>query len=196
LIRLIFVLPLLATLFGCASVRQGSVRPEAETATRQALYALESWRMEGRLGVQTSSDAWQASLFWEHEPAQDRLRVSGPLSQGMVSIVVQKDLILINEGNGVTHTSRDPDALLRERLGFVVPLASLRYWILGVPDPAQSAVPLPAVSGASSGFEQAGWLVRVERSRDLENRKLPQKLQVQGHGVKLKIVSDIWEIRG
>jgi outer membrane lipoprotein LolB len=196
LIRLLIFLPLLALLTGCAPFQAKTVRPLPSGDVRQALYELKSWRMEGRIGVQTSEDAWQANLFWEHEPAQDRLRVSGPLSQGMVSIVVQKDLIYINEGNGITHASRDPDAMLQERLGFAVPLASLRYWMLGVPDPEQTSTPLPAGEGFLSGFEQAGWVIRVERSRDIENLMLPQKLLVQGRGVKLKIIGDNWEIKG
>jgi outer membrane lipoprotein LolB len=188
---------LLALLAGCAPFQAETVRPTpAGEAAKQALYSIQFWRMEGRIGVQTAEDAWQANLFWEHEPAQDRLRVSGPLSQGMVSIIVQKDLIYINEGNGVTQLSRDPDAMLRERLGFAVPLASLRYWILGVPNPEQNATTIPAGGDSSGGFEQAGWLVRVERSREIENRTLPQRLLIQGHGVKLKIIGDNWEIRG
>lgn len=184
--RLGVPLLMVALLPGCALFRETPVPPASE----QALYALKAWSMDGRIGVQTAEDAWQANLFWEHEDHQDRLRISGPLSQGMVSIILQKDLIYINEGNGVTRLSRDPDALLRERLGFVVPLSSLRYWILGVPDPAFGYTAIP------NGFQQADWKIEADRHTSAGNQSMPQKLRVQGSGVKLKIIADHWEIKG
>lgn len=182
----------MALLVGCASVRK---EPPAVPAVEKALYSFTAWRMEGRIGVQTGEDAWQANLFWEHDAAQDRLRVSGPLSQGMVSIVLQKDLIYINEGNGVTELSRDPEAMLKERLGFAVPLSSLRYWILGAPDPGSPHTPFHAGDGSSQGFRQSGWTIRLEHFMTVQERMLPQKMVVQGSGVKLKIVADSWEIK-
>ncbi len=181
-----------ALLPGCALFREVPVLPGAQ----QDLYGLQAWRMDGRVGVQTPEDAWQANLFWEHEAHQDRLRISGPLSQGMVSIILQKDLLYINEGNGVTRLSRDPDALLRERLGFVVPLSSLRYWILGVPDPAFAYTAIPGQNGAAGGFQQSGWTVEWDRHTLAGQYAVPQKLRVQGAGVKLKIIADHWEIKG
>jgi outer membrane lipoprotein LolB len=195
-IRIVFgALVAAVVLAGCAGTRP--VSPEARTsAASRALYDLKAWSMEGRIGVQTGDDAWQANLFWDHDAAQDRLRISGPLSQGVVSIVVQKDLIYVNEGNGRTQLSRDPDAMLRERLGFAVPLASLRYWILGVPDPGPAYSPMPGGEGAESVFRQLGWEVRLEQSQPVGPRSLPQKLRVRGSGVTLKIVADDWNIKG
>ncbi|GAB6047884.1 lipoprotein insertase outer membrane protein LolB [Methyloparacoccus murrellii] len=155
--------------------------------------AIRAWSMDGRIGVQSAGKAWQANLYWEHDPAQDRLRLSGPFSQGLVSIVVQKDLIYINEGGGVTALSRDPDAMLRQRLGFAVPLSSLRYWMLGVPDPGASAQ-RSADAGAGS-FRQAGWHIVPDQLASIDGWMLPQKLTVQGAGVKLKILADTWTLR-
>ncbi|SMF94075.1 outer membrane lipoprotein LolB [Methylomagnum ishizawai] len=190
------LLAALMVLPGCAWFRGTGTPAPAVEADRAALYALKAWRMDGRIGIQTAHDAWQANLFWEHEPAQDRLRISGPLSQGMISIVLQKDLIYINEGNGVTQLSRDPDAALRERLGFAVPLSSLRSWILGIPDPGLESTPLPAEAGAVGGFRQSGWTIHLDQYMEANGHPLPRKFRIQGSGVKLKIVADTWEIKG
>lgn len=175
---------------GCASFRSEPTAPALPPGA-QSLYALKSWRLEGRIGVQTSGDAWQANLFWEHAGTQDRLRISGPLSQGMVSIIVQKDLIYINEGNGVDKLSKNPEAELRERLGFSVPLSSLRYWILGVPAPDA-----PYSLVAAGGFQQLGWTIRVDKTVETRGRVLPSKMRVENGdvAVKLKIVADTWEM--
>ncbi len=159
---------------------------------------LAAWEMEGRIGVQAPDDAWQASLNWHHTLNQDRLRISGPFSQGAVSIIVQKDLIYLNEGNGKTALSRNPEAMLRERLGFVVPLASLRYWILGVADPSSSYREMSEEDGVVTGFEQSGWRVFLDQMETVGGWYLPRKLRVvnvNGSAVRLKILADNWDIK-
>jgi outer membrane lipoprotein LolB len=183
-------------LAGCAFFQRQPEQLSSLSGSEQALYALKAWRLEGRVGVQTAKDAWHANLFWEHEADQDRLRISGPLNQGMLSIVVQKDLIYLNEGNGIGEMSRDPEALLKRRLGFAVPLSSLRYWILGLPDPAIAFVPSYDEKGGLTGFRQLGWLLGLDRFMKVGARVLPQKMLIQGSEVKLKLIADSWEIRG
>lgn len=182
--RGLWLLLWLVGLPGCAMWQE----TKGSVADAESPLSLRSWRMEGRIGVQARETAWQASLDWEHDAVQDRLRISGPFSQGMVSIIVQDDLIYLNEGNGKTALSHDPDALLRQRLGFAVPLSSLRYWMVGVPDPALPSRP------AEPGFQQAGWQVTPEKRLRTANWDLPQKLRLEGAGVRLKILADDWKV--
>jgi len=182
----------LLALEGCSLLATTTGAPPRE----QALYDLKSWRMEGRIGVKTPDEGWTANLFWEHEGRQDRLRISGPFSQGMLSIIVQDDLIHINEGNGVEQTSRDPDALLRERLGFSVPLRSLRYWVTGVPSPDAEYVPVSGgASGSARGFRQQGWSLAYEQFLKVGALTLPQRATIRGNDVRLKLIADSWVIK-
>lgn len=192
----VLVFLMVASLVGCAVFKKEPPRPAFGPKAEEKNYDLKAWRLEGRIGVQTANDAWQANLFWEHDTDQDRLRVSGPFSQGMVSIVLQKDLIYINEGGGVTELSRDPNAMLKERLGFAVPLSSLRYWIVGLPDPNHIHTPVYGEAGSWLGFRQAGWILRFQNFTIVEDRAMPQKMVIQGRDVKLKLVADSWRIKG
>ena len=185
--------PMALIVAGCATVNTVSepvILPDTVTAIR-------TWSMDGRIGVKAKDQAWQANLVWEHDPQQDRLRISGPLNQGLVSVIVQKDLIYINEGNGVSELSKDPDAALRKKLGFAVPLGSLRYWIMGVPDPDRSSSPLgySTVAADAEGFLQSGWTVQPDKMANVNGWMLPRTLNVQGAGVKLKILADNWMIK-
>lgn len=190
------VLGLLILVGGCATTRVETGTRSEPAADQQALYALRAWRMEGRIAITTATETRQGSLFWEHDQDQDRLRISGPFNQGAVSIVLQKDLIYINRGDGQTELSREPDALLRERLGVSIPLDNLRFWILGLPAPLKAYQQLPAGPSTGSGFRQSGWAIYAERSNQVGSLRLPQKLRVEGVDVILKIVADDWTIRG
>lgn len=181
---------LVLLLGGCSLFREPAVTPGGALSPN----SLKAWRLEGRIGVKTPAEGWTANLFWEHDGRQDRLRISGPFSQGMVSIIVQDDLIHINEGNGVEQTSRDPDTLLRERLGFAVPLRSLRYWVTGVPAPDADYVEEQDAAGAVRRFRQQGWTLAYEKFTRVGTMLLPQKASINGHDVRLKLIADDWSL--
>jgi outer membrane lipoprotein LolB len=164
------------------------------TDAQARLLGLEHWRMVGRIGVQTSSEGFHASIRWEHEKAQDRVQVSGPLSQGGVSIILQEDLILIRDNRGDVKTSRDAAGLVRQELGFAVPLARLHYWVICVPRPARDAVPRYDSAGLLRELKQEGWSLAYEQFVSAQGVVLPQKLSAQGDEMKLKLVVDEWEI--
>lgn len=166
----------------------------AVPAAQSRLLGLAHWRMEGRIGVQTVSEGFHGSIRWEHENAQDRVQVSGPLSQGGVSIVLQEDWILIRDDRGEVKTSRDAAALVRQELGFPVPLASLRYWVIGVPRPARDAIPRYDAAGLLRELKQEGWSLAYEQFVSAQGVALPQKLSARGDEMKLKLVVDEWEI--
>jgi outer membrane lipoprotein LolB len=164
------------------------------TGQRDQLLHLAHWRLDGRIAVRTSADAFQASLQWEHERAQDRVLISGPFNQGGVSIVLQDKLILVRESGGEVKTSSDPAALLRKELGFAVPLSSLRYWVIGIAEPAASSIPTYDEAGQLRLLSQAGWQLRYENFIPVEGLMLPQKLAGQGGDMSLKLVVDDWQI--
>lgn len=184
--RLRVVFLLLLGLTGCATFHgEGEGQPSANAPDQ-----LTVWSMEGRIGVHAAKDSWQADLNWSHDARQDRLRLSGPLSQGLVSIILQRDLIYINEGDGVEHLARDPEATLKARLGFSVPLKSLRCWILGIPNAEEPWQAL--VSGPSGAFTQQGWRIVPSNLMAVGGYSLPGRLLVEGAGVRLKIIMDQW----
>lgn len=169
--------------------------PELQAGTEQnRLLALTYWRLEGRVAIQAHGEGVNANLYWEHDGRQDRVRLSGPFSQGAVSVVLQDDLIYLNEGNGNIRSSRDPEELLQDRLGFSVPLRELRYWVLGLPSPrgAPAYVSVAGAAGEVRSFSQQGYSLTYERFARVKEFDLPQKLSAQGGELKLKLIVDEW----
>ncbi|MFO1419249.1 MAG: lipoprotein insertase outer membrane protein LolB [Methylotetracoccus sp.] len=176
---------------GCGTA---PLRTEGPAADQSALRALAHWRLDGRIAVQTPKEAIQAGLFWEHEGTQDRLRLSGPLSQGTVSIVVQPDVVLIRDSAGRTTMSRDVEQALKRELGVAVPVASLRWWVTGLPEPDVTGEARYDASGRLQRLDQRGWQIEFERFVSVGGLSLPQKMAAQGGDIKLKLVVDDWSV--
>ncbi|MFM8332796.1 MAG: lipoprotein insertase outer membrane protein LolB [Candidatus Methylumidiphilus sp.] len=174
-------------LSGCAWLPDKPVAPPAQ-ASWQKLYQIPAWKLEGRIAAKMGQEGWNANLSWEHEDGQERLRIFGPFNQGAVSILVQSDAVIVNDGGGEVLSLRDPDAWMKERLGFTVPLRSLRYWVLGLPDPGGEY----KAAGDGSGFEQQAWVLAVERFEAIGDWVLPKKMALRGDAVTLKLIVDEW----
>ncbi len=170
----------------------GGNLPPRSTEAQQQLYAIKAWTLEGRIAVKSGNEGWSANLFWEHDGGQERLRLYGPFGQGAVSIILQNQMIYINEGNGVVNSSRDPEELLTRKLGFSVPLGSLRYWVLGLPAPDISYQAELDDKGGLKGFQQQAWVLGFENFENVGNFVMPQKMTIQGSQVRLRLVVDEW----
>ncbi len=176
---------------GCAPFVGRGISPRS-TEVRQQLYAIKNWTLDGRIAVKAGKEGWNANLFWEHDGGQERLRIYGPFSQGAVSIILQNHMVYIDEGNGIVTSSRDPDDLLKKRLGFSVPLGSLRFWVLGLPAPDMEYRAELDDKGGLKGFEQQAWVLGFENFENVGNFVMPQKMTIQGNQVRLRLVVDEW----
>jgi len=182
---------IIAGLSGCATFFGAGQTPRL-TQFQEKLYAVKNWTLDGRIAVKAGKEGWNANLFWEHDGSQERLRIYGPFNQGAVSIILQNNRVYINEGNGNVTSSPDPDDLLKIRLGFSVPLSSLRFWLLGIPAPDSEYRAQLDDKGGLIGFEQQAWVLGFENFENVGNFVMPKKMTVQGNQVRLRLVVDEW----
>jgi outer membrane lipoprotein LolB len=154
--------------------------------TRESLYNLEQWSFEGRLGLTGIKDSWQANINWQHRSSDEEIRLSGPLGQGATIIKLTGTLVTIDRGNDKIQTSLEPEAFISQQLGMFVPVRSLRYWVIGVPEPGSPYVE------AGLGFRQAGWLIEYKQMQRVNAQNMPRRITVTNEKVKLKIMIDQW----
>ena len=153
---------------------------------REHLYKLERWSFEGRLALTGKNDSWSASINWGHSPDDEKIKLSGPLGQGATVIQLTGDLVTIDRGDGQAQSSTQPEVFINQQLGMFVPVRSLRYWVVGLPEPTSAFVE------TATGFKQAGWLIEYKQMQPIDDLSMPRKITVTNEQVKLKLVIDQW----
>jgi outer membrane lipoprotein LolB len=153
---------------------------------REHLYQMERWSFEGRLALTGKNDSWSASINWGHRPDDENIKLSGPLGQGATVIQLTGDLVTIDRGDGQAQSSTQPEEFINQQLGMFVPVRSLRYWVVGLPEPTSAFVETAA------GFIQSGWLVEFKQMQSVDNQLMPRKITVTNEQVKLKLFIDQW----
>jgi outer membrane lipoprotein LolB len=172
-------------LSACSSV---PVEPEVHYSklAREHLYKLERWTFEGRLALTGKNDSWSASIHWGHKPDDEKIKLSGPLGQGATVIQLTGDVVTIDRGDGQAQSSAQPEEFINQQLGMFVPVHSLRYWVVGLPEPTSKFVETAA------GFTQSGWLIEYKQMQPIDNQSMPRKITVTNEQVKLKLFIDQW----
>ena len=172
-------------LSACAIV---PVEPEVHYSkiAREHLYKLERWSFEGRLALTGKNDSWSASINWGHRTDDEKIKLSGPLGQGATVIQLTGDLVTIDRGDGQAQSSTQPEAFINQQLGMFVPVHSLRYWVVGLPEPTSAFVETAA------GFMQDGWLIEYKQMQPVDDQSMPRKITVTNEQVKLKLFIDQW----
>ena len=74
----------------------------------------------------------------------------------------------------------DVETDLKIRYGWTLPVTSLRYWALGIPDPATTSVLEFGDDGLPSVILQRGWTVKFNEYREGGGQSMPRRISAVG----------------
>jgi outer membrane lipoprotein LolB len=108
-------------------------------------------------------------------------------------LTLDGDELAVATSNGETLDGGAARDEIERRLGFSLPLAELRWWLLGIPAPGEATLEQDGVTGEIRGFRQNGWQVNVEARAPAMGFALPRRLTAQREGARLKLAVDRWQ---
>jgi len=167
-------------------------------ARRSQLQAVTQFRLEGRLAAAVGQEGFSASLIWVQRGSRSELDLRAPLGFGSALVTRDGADIRLKSSRGQNLSGGKATEELARRLGFEPPLDSLRYWVLGVPDPAHPEIETPGEDASLASLEQEGWRVEYAEYRVSSSGALlfpmPRRLTLTRSGVRLRLVIDKWTL--
>lgn len=183
-------------LSGCATQRGGTLPELGPWDSRKAaLGDLRNWGFTGRIALRAADDGFQGNLHWEQRRDYFDARVSGPLGMGTVRIAGDAKAVRVTDKEGVESRLYEPEADLRRLYGWQIPIESLRYWALGIPDPRYPAELEFLEDGSLAALQQGGWRVRIDRYRPGGGQLMPRRLKASRDEAQVTLVIDRWTFR-
>jgi outer membrane lipoprotein LolB len=161
---------------------------------RAALQTVERFQFNGQLAAATSTQGFSAALRWQQQGDASELLLRGPMGAGGAQLRFDATTLQVTAADGTALQGDAAHAELLRLLGFEPPFASLRYWLLGVPDPAQPAE--ESVDGAQrlSRLRQADWQVDYSEYVAAAGQWLPGRLALQRGTLRLKLRVSHWQL--
>ena len=187
----------LAALFfvaGCATMRETVDLPDIGSwpARNEILGSLRDWAFRGRIAVKAGDEGFTGKFDWTQDGDAFSATVGGPLGVGKVRIEGDGRGAVLTDKDGVATRLEDAEQELRWRYGWTIPVDSLRYWALGIPDPAVPATTELDSDGRLARLEQSEWTVVISRYQDAGGQEMPRILTATSSDTRVRMVIDRW----
>lgn len=186
----------LLILAGCAGNR-GLLLPEIGDweARKRILGQTAEWEFAGRIGVSAGTEGFNGKFWWRQDGVVFRARISGPLGVGTIFINGDRRELTLTDRDGVVTEMEDAEIELRERYGWTIPVSSLRYWALGIPDPSSESDESLNEDGVLASLSQQSWQVTFAQYAEGGGQMMPRLLTAVDDDIKVRLVIDNWTFR-
>ena len=165
---------LLAVQFSCSYLpRATNQSPDNWLQTVAQRQQLSSWKLTGRLGMQTETNGGSLDLFWNQQDDSYKIRLIAAMGQGTILIQGNAQGVRLRTNEGETY-AENADELLASSLGVSVPLSGLHDWLRGVPTadrPVQKQ--LWDEKGQLHKLVQDGWNIEMSAYKKVGKHILP-----------------------
>lgn len=195
--RIIWILVLTVFMASCTSITQPEAPPAAPKATwadRQArLDRIQSWRINGKIAVQTAKDSGSASINWAQNQRSYNISLLGPLGSHGMNLSGQPGHVVM-QMDGKSYSSSSPEQLLATRWGFNLPVSNMRYWIRGIPVPGIPAQTQFDRYGRLTNLVQQGWNIQFLGYSNQGGVDLPARLSITSSSLRAKVIVYQWSV--
>lgn len=176
---------LLVLLAACATqppVSQPAVAPQ-----------VDRFELSGRVAVKLDGRGHSARMRWLHDVYSDSIWLYSPLGSTIATLYADGDIATLVTSKKETYQSADVQSLTRDVLGWDLPLAGLKYWVLGRVDPN---LPVEQIEWDEQQrlkrLAQGGW--EIEFTRYDDNGALPSSLVLRYAGLRMRLLIDRWNV--
>ncbi len=194
MIRLILAFTVAALAAACVSAPVREAVPMPWPERRAALQADDAFALNGRVAISAPGGSGvNATLRWQQEGDLSRVSLDGPLGIGGAQVELRGDHLELRTSRGEELQGDAARAELERRVGFALPLVALRYWVRGVPAPAEAAEEVvDETHQRLTRLVQDGWAIDYPAYLDGATIDLPRRLSARRGETRVQLVVDRW----
>jgi outer membrane lipoprotein LolB len=119
----------------------------------------QAWHADGVFGYRDQGKGFSAGYIWQNAGDHFTVQIIGPLGAWHANLQQEDGEIVLSTSDGKVCRAKDAETLMQENLGWSIPVAYLRYWFVGLPDPKVKSKVIPAQNDQSKQIQQAGWII-------------------------------------
>jgi len=188
------ILVTLAALAACAPVR---VRETAATSASQdareaALAPRTHWQIEAHISVSDGRDGGSGDLVWQQNGESYSFTVRAPVTGKTWKLSGDAHQAQLEGVDPQPVRGTDPERLLRERLGWDVPLAALGSWVRGLRAPGERADVQYDAQNLPAVLVQDGWKIEYRGWFADSQPSMPRKLFADRGSARVRMAIDSW----
>ncbi|MDT8427498.1 MAG: lipoprotein insertase outer membrane protein LolB [Pseudomonadales bacterium] len=192
-----FLLPVLALLLlgACSSTPQIDAPVTANWELRRAkLNAITQWEFTGRIGVRDDQESHSSRIRWRQNDRNFVINLWGALNIGATEISGNPERVRLQQEGEEPLLTSSPEELIREQLGYELPVSLLDSWIKGVPAPGLNHIPIFNETDQLLQLQQAGWHIQYLGYTSAGLETMPSRIRMEKAPLRLDFVRLNWTL--
>ena len=154
---------------------------------------VDQFELSGRVAVKLEGHGYSARLRWRHVGDSDTLWIYSPVGSTIATLTADGELATLVTSKQETYQSTDVQSLTRQVLGWDLPLAGLKYWVLGRVDPGLAVESIDRDERFRiQRLVQAGW--DVDFAAYEKDGTLPSSMILRFEELRLRLLIDRWNV--
>jgi outer membrane lipoprotein LolB len=169
--------------------------PTPQWLERQAkLEKITSWHINGALAIRSADhQSLNANYDWRQQGSHYQFTLAGAKSTAELFSANNHAKIISQKHRHPIHASADANSLLSAELGWHLPMASLQYWIRGLPAPHSHANKQFSQYHRLIRLVQENWLITYHDFVRVNGIDLPQHITLESGDNKIKLLIQHWQ---
>lgn len=160
----------------------------------------------GKLALRAPGESLSVRFRWRQSGERYDLELWGPFGQGRTRLEGDTQQMSVLDGQGQVLSQGHPDLVMRQQIGWDIPLLALASWAQGGP---VASAPVSNISrdleGRYTGFTQKNWRIQYlayyendpvgldSSSAQTQARPRPKTMALATGDYKLKVAFNRWQ---
>lgn len=170
-------------------------KPEDWASREAELRELRQWTLQGKVAIRHEEGNESAVIReWVQNGDQFLIEMSSAfLGMGTVRLEGSPAFLTITGSDSEQYLSDDPDTLIRETLGWSLPVEALYVWVRGLPLQDSPSDLFFDKKGRVSHLRQEGWEIHYDDYASLGGvDDVPHSLTATRDDIRLRLVVTRW----
>jgi outer membrane lipoprotein LolB len=152
------------------------------------------WSLKGRLAIKDANDGGSGNLQWKQDSGSTRLDFHGALGRGAWRLQVDGDGAELELADGQLFRADTVQVLIRDQIGWVIPIESLAWWVRGLEAPGSAEGRRLDEDGTLQYLHQHGWEIEYGQYREVGDISLPRRLTARQEERTVKLAVRNWTV--
>jgi outer membrane lipoprotein LolB len=185
---------LVVALAACAPVRthESPAALAAQTQREAKLQADLRWTLAAHIAVSDGRDGGSGELQWKQDETRFDFIVRAPVTGRTWRLSGDAANATLEGVEPQAFSGTDPEQLLRERVGWDVPLADLRSWVRGLRAPGARADVQYDEKNLPAVIAQSGWRIEYRDWFSDRDPPLPRKVFASRGNARVRLAIESW----
>ncbi len=171
------------------------VNPEWEQ--RQSVLAdIRHWEFTGSISVRDDQESHSSRIRWRQMEEHYQVNLWGTFNVGATEIRGEPGLVSIVQQGEEPLITETPEQLIREELGYELPVSQLEYWLRGIPVPGRPHDPVFGENNQLTELHQDGWRIHYLGYSNYGVETLPVRIRMEKAPLRLDLLRLSWSLDG